>query len=493
MKKIYKSRHSILLVLCIVFNCSLQAQNFKVVDINKTTNSNPFNFQYTTNNIFAVYNGDFYFTADDGIHGKELLKSDGTGAGTQLVSDITPGAASTMITDIVASGNYLYFIVTDNYYTGTVWMSDGTSAGTKQVSNLAAAFGGGFITSMTDVNGTLNFFYIYSDFNGQHMELWKTDVTGTSAVRVAALNGIPIQTAVVNNKLFFDCPDYVSGLGDELFISDGTAAGTHIVADLNPNPYGGSNPIHLTPLNGLLYFAADDGNGNKLWVSDGTSSGTHMVQNTYNILLGSDAGYGNDPFAIINSTLYFQGAFVDNATSTSTGYELCSYDASNPSANVILVKDILNGSASSFPTNISNINGILFFSAVSGNTNLQLWKSDGTSTGTILVKDMDTGQQNYFYGFNNLNGTLLFTYQNNSLGGELWMSDGTAGGTILVKDIAAGSISSSPSMLTYYNGQFVFSATGPEGNELWRTDGSTAGTYLVKDINTTSRQWFRPF
>ena len=35
-----------------------------------------------------------FFTADDGVNGNELWKSDGTEAGTVLVKDINPGSGS---------------------------------------------------------------------------------------------------------------------------------------------------------------------------------------------------------------------------------------------------------------------------------------------------------------------------------------------------------------------------------------------------------------
>src|SRR3954451_19821076 len=111
MKKIDAIKYLVILMFSVNIWAPTQAQNFKVIDINNTKNSSPGN---NGDESFAVLKGIFYFSADDGIHGRELYKSDGTAEGTQLVKDINAGAASSDINGITVSGNKFYFNIIDN-------------------------------------------------------------------------------------------------------------------------------------------------------------------------------------------------------------------------------------------------------------------------------------------------------------------------------------------------------------------------------------------
>src|SRR5262249_52998179 len=140
--------------------------------------------------------------------------------------------------------------------------------------------------------------------------------------------------------------------------------------------------------------------------------------------------------------------------------------------------DVLNSSS---PSDLTNVNGTLFFTAYDGN-GTKLWKSDGTEAGTVVVSSVV-----WFLGsLTNFNGTLFFSADDGTNGRELWKSDGTAGGTVLVKDIYPGSTyyssgynsgyipnSSSPGNLTNVNGTLFFTAgDDTTGYELWKSDGT---------------------
>jgi len=153
-----------------------------------------------------------------------------------------------------------------------------------------------------------------------------------------------------------------------------------------------------------------------------------------------------------------------------------------------LLKDITTGTLSSTPNTFRYVGSHLLFVA-SDTTNGTEWrKTDGTSAGTQLLKDILPGKSSSLIQWmvNLNNDTLLFTVNDSVVGNELWMTDGTVAGTHLVKDIWPGPSNSDPNGLLAMNGRVYFFANdSTHGQELWMTDGTAVGTVLIKDINTS--------
>ncbi|WP_333801105.1 ELWxxDGT repeat protein [Phnomibacter sp.] len=180
----------------------------------------------------------------------------------------------------------------------------------------------------------------------------------------------------------------------------------------------------------------------------------------------------------------FQGALYYTATNgaANSGFEIWKSDGT--ANGTIMLKDINPGTASSQPGQFLAASNVLYFSATEPTTGSELWKTDGTTAGTVIALDMIPGTGSGGAGLKLIrNDTLYFTTSNGTKGSELFKTDGTPAGTFLVKDIVPGATGSSPDLLTIAGNDIYFIATTTaEGRELWKTDGTAAGTNLVLDI-----------
>ncbi len=186
---------------------------------------------------------------------------------------------------------------------------------------------------------------------------------------------------------------------------------------------------------------------------------------------------------ITSSPVAMNGALYFAATDLTNGTELWKSDGT--AAGTVMVNDISPGVLGSNPTSLTVMGNTLFFAASDGVHGPELWESDGTTAGTFMVKDVYTGAiGSYPKNLTDVNGTLFYQAFDPHGGYELFRSDGTTAGTYIVKDARPGFPGSFPSNLTAVGSTLFFSANdGTNGTELWESDGTTAGTVMVSDIN----------
>jgi ELWxxDGT repeat protein len=457
-------------------------------DLNTLSESLPSNAPLNKPHSFAVLNNVSYFFAEDGKHGRELWRSDGTPAGTYMVKDINPGEASSNGDGIIAANNLLYFTAETPDLGQELWTSDGTNTGTHLVKDLFPGTFGSLPSQFVLINGTVFFATAYN----ANSQLWKTNGTpeGTILVKDIYDNGLGIGYNILeltgaNNLAWFIAYTWSSGY--QLFRSDGTDAGTYIVKQIG---YGGdfTAPMQLTEYNHKLFFSVDDGTGRRLWTSDGTEAGTTYAPGFNDVFLRTDfmGIFENFPFRILSNVLYLSAS---KTQFTGTG-ELYKYDAAS-AVGITLVKELAEdptGADYFVPVDVTIVNNKLIWKVIStiGGSHDELWTSDGTTAQTKLVKSFEPDVNAFVYFITNAtNGKFYFVKRDNTYGNELWKSDGTAGGTLLVRDIYSGSRGSFPENLTFFNGRLLFRATTKSaGSELWSASGS--GASLLKDINTTT-------
>lgn len=136
-------------------------------------------------------------------------------------------------------------------------------------------------------------------------------------------------------------------------------------------------------------------------------------------------------------------------------------------AGTVLVRDDLGFSS----PKLTNVSGILFFATSHG-----LWRSDGTAAGTVLVTNVSSILPG---GLTNVDGTLFFA---TLVTAELWKSGGTATGTMRVRDFRDDRPITLVSQLIDVNGTLFFIVTNVPGFALWKSDGTAAGTVRVKNF-----------
>lgn len=408
-----------------------------------------------------------FYTATEAHSGEELYFADGAGGAVLL--ELVPGAAGHKVKELVGLGNRLVFVSKGGLSSLRLWASDGTPAGTAPV----LAEPDGFKAKPADLTAAAGLVWFTADDAEVGNEVFATNGTPAGTGLVADVNPGPLNGssspglfADVGGKLFFAADDGLSGR--EPWVSDGTLAGTHLLRDVIPGA-SGSEPSEVVAFDDRLVFATEESSHGSglLLVTDGTELGTE--------LLATQALTSVERLFATPERVYFAGS------SDAAGEELWSTDGTV--AGTQQLADLEPGSGHSSPRDFRRLpSGTVVFSARTTGVGGGLWTVEADAVEFLL--DVEPQNLNSVSGESAVFGDeLVFRASDAEAGCEPWLTDGTPEGTHRLADLEPGSGDSDLEQPTVVGTQLYFTATtDATGRELWFTDGTEAGTQLVGDF-----------
>jgi ELWxxDGT repeat protein len=422
-------------------------------------------------------NGLYYFSGREALTQDEPYRTDGTAAGTGRLIDLYtitgPSNPGPYVTLATPGGVRTVFAADDGQHGPALWVTDGTEAGTRLLNpDAKIVFDPAF---SAPVNGRT--FFVTRGSEGFGTRLWATDGTPAGTVVVKdfgtslGIDYSPVTPALfaIGDKVYFIGHGTRAGDGNSgVWVSDGTAAGTRLLAPGN-NP-----PSWLMPYGDAVYFLEGGiGSSLNLWKTDGTAAGTTLVRRLADGRLTS--GFDSE---VLDGVLYFIASY--SPTPGSSAVALWRSDGTE--AGTWVVKEV--------PATLEYMvaAGHRLFLACYDKPDI--WTSDGTRGGTGPISDFVPALAGFTHRsyFDNPEltaaGPVVYLLGRTPSGGAgVWRTDGTPAGT---RRVAALSSDVSTRAVGVADGVFYFEQTKAVGSfpdgVLWRTDGTEAGIAAVADV-----------
>jgi ELWxxDGT repeat protein len=411
---------------------------------------------------FTWYRGKVLFAGTDTSNDSGLWITDGTAAGTTEIGGIGDhGVSNANATGLnpfgmVVFNGKTYFRGQDSSNKSGLWVTDGTAAGTTEIggagsTGIAGVNAAGFNPTVLGVAGGRLFL---EGGDTSSFGLWVSDGTAAGTVEIGGLGsqgvtGVPATGlganlfAQLNGNAFFLAQDSAGGFG--LWTSDGTTAGTVEIGGLNDHGVTGAAATGLSPnpmvrLGTKIIFAGNDSNNNRgLWVTDGTAAGTFEI------------GGLND-----------HGVAGANASGLQ-------------------------------PSNLAVLDGKVLFQGDDSSGNFQLWETDGTVAGTVVVASLASGglMPNTIATPFTVTGTSDFNgdfysdvlWRNSSGGLSDWSMN--AGTIVAGAALTQGGVAVNPDASWSVAGIADFDGNG-SADVLWRNSDGTLADWSLNGSNIVS-------
>jgi trimeric autotransporter adhesin len=370
--------------------------------------------------IFKNSNNQLFWRNWGVQNGFELWKSNSTIENSTLLKNIGTNTNNSLLNDVKLKVGNVWFFNGINNKGAELWKSDGTPSGTSMVKDLTIGHYNTYISAMTSMNGIL--YFIASNADGLK-GVYRSDGTEAGTYEVApSIRGYFLGNEIVSDgsKIYFVANSETGQyLGKVLFASDGTAAGTY------PIPFQLSNsipiptePFSLTIANNKVFFIA----AGRIW-----STNSNLVSPVY-------IDQTNNPYFPRTLLEFNQKIYTISRVNFGTNDAL--YETDGTAAGSRIVK--------TFETSTLSENTSFYFDKTAnkiyfreltdlntGNAKVNLWTSDGTTTGTIKLKEIGRVSNSVYLRSRNIGNQLIIftgnTGSNDSL--KVWSSDGTIGGT----------------------------------------------------------------
>jgi ELWxxDGT repeat protein len=443
----------------------------QVDDINGSDDSYP--------EWLTVYDGSLYFAANGGTDGTELWRYDAGDASATQVDNIDGGSGSSGPTELTVYDGVLYFQANGDADGDELWSYASGDATASKVDDIYDGSSSSIPRSFTVYDGSLYFrARVETGQSNTRRRLFRYASGDGSATKVADIdydnsvnieNGMTVYDPGSGPKLYFDAIEPSGSFGGYgLYSYDGPSATLSAEASTNVSVL--AEPTSLTSLNGSLYFfaATSATSGIGLWeYSGGTVS---LIKDSFSFRSLSQ-------ITVYDGALYFRAANYNSGT----GEELWTSDGTTSGTEI--VEDLNSGTDDGMLGTPTVYDGNLYFSGNNGSTGFELYRYDGSNVAlveNICSSCFNGSSPEYLTVYD---GNLYFNaIKDDGAGEELYRSNGLS--AMRVTDINAGSGGSNPSELTVWNGRLYFQATdGSTGNELYVYDAAQDQSQLINNID----------
>jgi ELWxxDGT repeat protein len=350
-------------------------------------------------------------------------------------------------------------------------------------------------------------------FNGEDTSgnygLWVTNGTAAGTFELTGISGAdpgylyPSDLTVFKGEVLFQGRDNKSDGIQGLWVTDGTAAGTHeLTGIIGADPGSeGLIPLDLTVFgNEVLFNGTDESDAPSLWATNGTATGTSELTG---INGAAPDGLNPTDLTVFGNAVLFNGTDATSYTFVGTGnHDL--WVTNGTGAGTLELTGIGGANTNGLgPADFTIFNGEVLFNGLDAAGKRGLWVTNGTAAGTFELTGI-SGVNTSGLSPSGLNPYDLTVFGNEVIFGgadtndedSLWVTNGTAAGTHELTGISGaytGTFGLEPVNLTVLNGEVLFSGVDTTLNDgLWVTNGTVAGTYELTGISGASANAFTP-